>query len=114
MLFQHVMKHDYDSARKLYEEALRLMTKRGPDLPIILYGYAIFLCATGEEDWGTISELIWRARQADTDGESFRFAVSYNLPFQNNHALNDTTISVCLFVYIVSWILQTIRYVGTK
>lgn len=96
MLFLHAMKHNYDDARKLYDEAIRLMTKRGPDLPIILYGYAIFLCATGEEDWATIAELIWRARQADTDGESFKFAV------MDDHYIVGYSY---VYIFVVPWLL---------
>ena len=44
-LTSFVMLQDYDRARGLFLESIRRMERRGPDVPFVLYCYAIF--ATG-------------------------------------------------------------------
>mmetsp|Transcript_27363 Transcript_27363/g.39197 ORF Transcript_27363/g.39197 Transcript_27363/m.39197 type:complete len:340 (-) Transcript_27363:938-1957(-) len=58
------IEHDYDKARLLYCALMQHMHRRGVDHAFILYGYAMFLAATNEEDIDVIENLITRARVA--------------------------------------------------
>ncbi|CAM9969506.1 unnamed protein product, partial [Sphacelaria rigidula] len=46
VLFTHVMQKDYGRARLAYTNALRTMGERGPDVPLLLFAYAIFCLVT--------------------------------------------------------------------
>lgn len=63
--------HDYDRVRPLVQQCMQKMEEYGPDNTFILYTFAIFLTATGEEDWQVISTLVDRARAADMDGSKY-------------------------------------------
>ncbi|KAL9180936.1 hypothetical protein ACHAXT_009741 [Thalassiosira profunda] len=64
-LYVHSVLHDYDRARGLYSQLNDFMQRRGVDNAFVLYSYAIFEAATGEEDWADIKDYARRAREAD-------------------------------------------------
>eukprot|EP00940_MAST-03C_sp_MAST-3C-sp2_P000246 g246.t1 len=74
MIYVLTIQQDREKARPLIEEAVRRMTKRGPDTPFILYTYGIYLAASGEEDWDVIHSLIDRAHAGDGTGRAYKLA----------------------------------------
>ena len=50
------------------------MIQIGPDVPFILYTYAIYLSASGEEDWEFIQDLVRRAHKVDPRRKYFKLA----------------------------------------
>ena len=64
--------HNYDRARPLVLSMVNFMTSRGPDNAFVLYAFAMYLCATVEEDWYTVEALFERARLADVKGNAFK------------------------------------------
>ena len=64
-LFVHVIQHDYDKARVLYNIAFESMEDRGIDNPFLLYSLGIFFAVTQEEEWSVIKDYIYRARLAE-------------------------------------------------
>eukprot|EP00605_Chrysophyceae_sp_TOSAG23-4_P002242 GSChrysophyteH1.ASY1.ANO1.2486.1 assembled CDS len=56
---------NYERARKLYQEGLRRMEWRGPDVAFLLYSYAIFAYVTHDLDYSDICALLSRARIAE-------------------------------------------------
>ena len=73
-LYVHAILGDYDRARKLWIAIVEFMTSRGPDNAFVLYGYAIYLASTLEEDFGTIRVIIERARAKDPGLDKFELA----------------------------------------
>jgi hypothetical protein len=61
----HVIIQDYPRARKLYQEGLRRMEWRGPDVAFLLYSYAIFAFVTHDLDYSDVCALLTRARVAE-------------------------------------------------
>ena len=62
-----------ERARPLYLGLVDHMARRGPDHPLILYGFCLLLAATMGESMEVIEALAQRARRADIakGGESF-------------------------------------------
>ncbi len=50
-LFCLVTLQDMDRARRVYVECLRRMQYRGPDIPFVLYSYAVFAMKSHDEDY---------------------------------------------------------------
>ncbi|KAL7681500.1 putative IQ motif, EF-hand binding, tetratricopeptide-like helical domain superfamily [Plasmopara halstedii] len=65
VLYLHTITHDYDRARPLYHQLMRIMTQRGPDIPFVLFSYGLFLHVTLEEDDTVVEEMIQRGKLAD-------------------------------------------------
>lgn len=55
-----------------FAAAMKAMVDRGPDIPFVLYSYAIFLATTGREDFLTIQSFVDRARAKDPYGQHYR------------------------------------------
>lgn len=70
-LYCHTVAQDYDRARGLYVELMKRMQHKGPDVPHILYAYAIFACAVHDADYVEITILLDRARKAEEAHEVF-------------------------------------------
>ena len=64
-LYQQAIKRDLARARQMYVGLLDWMTRRGPDEPVILYGFALLLMVTQEESFDVIEVMIERARSAE-------------------------------------------------
>ncbi|CAM9361651.1 unnamed protein product, partial [Ectocarpus fasciculatus] len=78
ILFTHVIDKDYDRSRILYTTALAAMEKRGPDVQLLLFSFAIFCFVTREEDFVSILATVERAIEAgaardDADGVGRRW-----------------------------------------
>jgi hypothetical protein len=65
----HIVLQDYERARGLYNEAMRRMVWRGPDVAFVLYSYAIFNFVTHDLDYTDICLLLARARRAEETRE---------------------------------------------
>lgn len=78
LLYIHTMREDVERARSLYHDAMQHMHRRGPDDAWLLCSYAVFLAATGSDDWPTIVDLAEKGRHAHEGpaGEDWR---SYDL-----------------------------------
>eukprot|EP00924_Labyrinthula_sp_SR-Ha-C_P006332 snap_masked-scaffold_31-processed-gene-3.24-mRNA-1 protein AED:1.00 eAED:1.00 QI:0/-1/0/0/-1/1/1/0/1761 len=63
-LYRQCIELDYDKARELFEKLVGVMSRRGPDIALIIAVYAIFLLATGEEEIDVCEQLIYRAKEA--------------------------------------------------
>lgn len=75
VLFLHAVTHDYERARPLFARLIRAMAQRGPDVPFILFAYAIFAYITQEADARETNELISRAKVRDPKIASFQVAL---------------------------------------
>jgi ankyrin repeat protein len=64
-LYVHAVEQDYIHARSLYAKSIQKMEERGPDIPFILYAYAIFCFVTHDADYVDICALLDRARAAE-------------------------------------------------
>jgi len=64
-LYQHAVARNLERAKTVYIGLLDWMTRRGPDEPIILYGFALLLAVTHEEPFDVIEVMIERARAAE-------------------------------------------------
>jgi hypothetical protein len=67
----HVILQDIGRARKLFVEAMRRMESRGPDLPFLLYAYAVFVFTTHDLDYLDVIILMERARTAEVARDAF-------------------------------------------
>lgn len=74
MVHMHVIRHEYDIARPLYQKAMEVMENRGPDVAFILFNYAIFSVATHLHDFDTVCSYIQRAVAADPLKKTFLLA----------------------------------------
>lgn len=74
-LFLHAVAHDYERARPLFTRLLRAMVQRGPDVPFVLFAYAIFAYITQEVDAREVSEFVVRAKARDPKIASFQVAL---------------------------------------
>ena len=70
-LFCHVVQGDYDRARRLYIELLKRMQHKGPDIPQILYAYAIFAFVCHDADYHETLHYIERGRVAEEQNEIY-------------------------------------------
>ena len=60
-----VMKQDYVRSRHLFQESMRRMEYRGPDIAFVLYCYAIYCFVTHDMDYTDCILLLSRARIAE-------------------------------------------------
>ena len=68
----HIILHDYPRARSLYDEAMRRMEWRGPDVAFVLYAYSIFCFYTHDLDYSDVLVFLERARKAEEVQEQQR------------------------------------------
>ena len=54
-----------------FAAAMQAMVDRGPDIPFVLYTYAIYLASTGREDFLVIQSFVDRARAKDPYGQHY-------------------------------------------
>ena len=54
-----------------FAAAMQAMVDRGPDIPFVLYTYAIYLASTGREDFVAIQSFADRARAKDPYGQHY-------------------------------------------
>jgi ankyrin repeat protein len=74
VLFLHAIRHDYERARPLYARLMRTMAQRGPDVPFILFSYALFLFVTQEDDVALVEDMILRAKRLDRQLLKYKLA----------------------------------------
>eukprot|EP00753_Platysulcus_tardus_P022280 PLAT9457.3.p1 GENE.PLAT9457.3~~PLAT9457.3.p1 ORF type:complete len:708 (-),score=409.35 PLAT9457.3:48-1898(-) len=99
-LLLHVMHRDFDRARPLYMSAMQHMERRGPDIPFVLYAFAIFLAVTGEEEWDVILHFVKRAQAKDKTRTKFKLAeTGFFAQAARSHPTDSTVLlnyAVCL------------------
>jgi len=61
----YVVQQDMDRARLLFAECLDRMSFKGPDIPFVLYSYAIFAFVSHDLDYHDVVLLLERARKAE-------------------------------------------------
>ena len=64
-LYQQAIKRDLPRARQMYVGLLDWMTRRGPDEPVILYGFALLLMVSQEESFDVVEVMLERAKSAE-------------------------------------------------
>jgi hypothetical protein len=71
-LYCHVVMDDANRARNVYLDCFRRMERRGPDVALVLYSYAIFGFVLHETDYSDTREMLFRARAAELQEEIVR------------------------------------------
>lgn len=74
VLYLHTITHDYERARRLYPVLMQRMIARGPDLPFVLFSYALFMYVTLENDVPVVKAMIARGKRADPTCQKYRVA----------------------------------------
>jgi ankyrin repeat protein len=91
-LYTHVVVNDIEKARILYAEVLRRMQFKGPDIPQILYAYAIFSFVTHDQDFNDCYHYIEKGREAEYNNVNY-------IRKQNMKKQLQLTEQECLNVY---------------
>lgn len=66
-LYCFTMQQNIERARMIFTESLRRMQWRGPDIPFVLYSYAVFALISHDEEFVEIQPILERARRAEEE-----------------------------------------------
>jgi hypothetical protein len=73
-LYTHVILNDNSRSRAIYSDCLRRMERGGPDIPLVLYAYSIFVFVYHEADYSEVRAMLTRAKTAE-----------FNIEMTNRH-----------------------------